>query len=63
MPGDWDLGEIGRIQPNVVIGAMMVQHATVLAQMAFQIATTHENTLITRTLRQKAGATVSRALA
>ena len=41
MPRDWGLGKVGRIQPNVVVAAVMVHYATALAEMAFEVATTH----------------------
>ena len=63
MPRDWGLGKIGRIQPNVVVSAVMVQHAPALAQMAFQLATTHVNVLIGKTWTPKGDATVSLATA
>ena len=63
MPRDWGLSKIRRIQPNVVIAAVMVQHATALAEMPFQVVTTHVNILIGQTWMLKDDATVLHELA
>jgi hypothetical protein len=41
MAGNRRLGEVRRIHPNVVFTAMMVQHASVPAQVAFEAAEVH----------------------
>ncbi len=63
MPRDGSLGQIGRIQPNVVVSTVVMQNAPALAQVSLQVVTTHGEILIGQPLQPKGDATVLRAIA
>jgi hypothetical protein len=57
------LSKIGGIDPDIVLTAMMVQLASVSAQMPLQFASIHGNSLISASRRATADATISTVLA
>jgi hypothetical protein len=43
MAGDRSLREIGRIEPNVMLTSVMMQHASMRSHVAFQVPAIHES--------------------
>src|SRR2546429_639461 len=60
---DWHLGQVDRIDPDIVFGAVMVQHTAMLAQVPFELAAIPGRTLISESRMPTSGGSVSPAIA